>query len=182
MPTAASTISGIVKICAEREVEVFIVADQRRNLLKAVHAIPDSDVEVIRAQAHRAKEPRGRRRQRHENLKRKITLARKPDTWFKGKPEIASIEFRPSTWKQSYRFVIRRTPIIDKDDKQLSLHDGLLKYSYYIVVTNSMRSAAAVLRIAQGRGDQENLIKDFKHGLGCRTCRPACWRPTKRTF
>ena len=34
------------------------------------------------------------------------------------------------------------------------------------MVTNSKRSAAAVLSIAQGRGDQENLIKDFKHGLG----------------
>ena len=33
----------IVKICAEREVEFFIVAEQRRNLLKAVHPIPDSD-------------------------------------------------------------------------------------------------------------------------------------------
>ena len=33
----------IVKICAEREVEFFIVAEQRRNLLKAVHAIPESD-------------------------------------------------------------------------------------------------------------------------------------------
>ena len=33
----------IVKICAEREVEFFIVAEQRRNLLKAVHAIPDSE-------------------------------------------------------------------------------------------------------------------------------------------
>ena len=40
------------------------------------------------------------------------------------------------------------------------------KYVYWIVVTNSTRSNTAVLRIAQGRGNQENLIKDFKHGLG----------------
>ena len=156
----------IVKICAEREVEFFIVAEQRRNLLKAVHAIPDSEWKSFERKHMERGGRSGRRRQRHENRKRKITLARKPDTWFKGKPQIASIEFRPSTWKQSYRFVIKRTPIIDKDDKQLYLDDGLLKYSYYIVVTNSKRSAAAVLTIAQGRGDQENLIKDFKHGLG----------------
>ena len=49
----------IVKICAEREVEFFIVAEQRRNLLKAVHAIPGERLEVIRGQAHAA-----RRRQR----------------------------------------------------------------------------------------------------------------------
>ena len=34
------------------------------------------------------------------------------------------------------------------------------------MVTNSKRSDAEVLSIAQGRGNQENLIKDFKHGLG----------------
>ena len=62
--------------------------------------------------------------------------------------------------------MIKRTPVIDKDDQQLCLDDGLRKYAYYIVVTNSKRSDAAVLSIAQGRGNQENLIKDCKHGLG----------------
>ena len=62
--------------------------------------------------------------------------------------------------------MIKRTPIIDKDDQQLYLDNGMRKYAYWIVVTNSQRSDTAVLRIAQGRGNQENLIKDFKHGLG----------------
>ena len=34
------------------------------------------------------------------------------------------------------------------------------------MVTNSKGSDTAVLRTAQGRGNQENLIKDFKYGLG----------------
>ena len=71
----------IVKICAEREVEFFIVAEQRRNLLKAVHAIPESDWKSFEG-AHAA-----RRRQRssasRDNRKRKITLARRPETWSK---------------------------------------------------------------------------------------------------
>ena len=46
------------------------------------------------------------------------------------------------------------------------LADGLRRYSYYIVVTISKDSDTAVLVTAQGRGNQENLIKDFKHGLG----------------
>ena len=33
-------------------------------------------------------------------------------------------------------------------------------------MSNSKRSNEQVLRIAQGRGNQENLIKDFKYGLG----------------
>ena len=88
-------------------------------------------------------------------------MERRPKSWFKGKPEIASTVFRPDSWSEPYRFVIKRTPIIDKDDKQLYLDDGMRKYAYWIVVTNSTRSNTAVLRIAQGRGNQENLIKDL---------------------
>lgn len=35
-----------------------------------------------------------------------------------------------------------------------------------MVATNSNASNSKVMNIAQGRGNQENLIKDFKHGLG----------------
>ena len=62
--------------------------------------------------------------------------------------------------------MIKRTPVIDKDDQQLYLDDGLRRYVYWIMVTNSKRSNGQVLRIAQGRGNQENLIKYFKYGLG----------------
>ena len=69
----------IVKICAEREVEFFIVAEQRRNLLKAVHAIPDSEWKSFeRKQMERGGRSGKRRRQRHENRKRKITWRASP--------------------------------------------------------------------------------------------------------
>ena len=70
--------------------------------------------------------------------------------------------FKPKSWNKARRYVIKRTPIIDKDDQR----DGLRRYVYWIVVSNSKRSNEQVLRIAQGRGNQENLIKDFKYGLG----------------
>ena len=47
--------------------------------------------------------------------------------------------FRPASWSAPYRFVIKRTPIIDKDDQQLYLDNGMRKYAYWIVVTNSQR-------------------------------------------
>ena len=46
--------------------------------------------------------------------------------------------FKPKSWKKARRYVIKRTPIIDKDDQQLYLDDGMRRY-------------------AQGRGNQENL-------------------------
>ena len=156
----------LVQICAARGVEFFIVAKKHANVMKAVHALPASAWNPFQPNELSRGGRSGRRRKRRENRKRKITIERRPKSWFKGKPEIASMVFRPDSWSEPYRFVIKRTPIIDKDDKQLYLDDGMRKYAYWIVVTNSTRSNTAVLRIAQGRGNQENLIKDFKHGLG----------------
>ena len=151
----------LVQICAARGVEFFIVAKKHANVMKAVHALPASAWKPFQANELSRGGRSGRRRKRRENLKRKITIERRPKSWFKGKPEIASMVFRPDSWSEPYRFVIKRTPIIDKDDKQLYLDDGMRKYAYWIVVTNSTRSNTAVLRIAQGRGNQENLIKDL---------------------
>ena len=43
------------------------------------------------------------------------TIERRPKSWFKGKPEIASKD----SWSELVRD--QRTPIIDKDEKQLYL-------------------------------------------------------------
>ena len=69
--------------------------------------------------------------------------------------------FKPKSWNKARRYVIKRTPIVDKDDQQLYLDDGMRRYVYWIVVSNSWQRSQ-VLRIAQGRGNQENLIKDFR--------------------
>ena len=57
--------------------------------------------------------------------------------------------FKPKSWNKARRYVIKRTPIVDKDDQQLYLDDGLRQYVYWIVVSNSKRSNEQVLRIAR---------------------------------
>ena len=170
---------ALVKICEQRGVEFFIVAKQRRNLMNAVREIQDSNWksfadrlptrltgriddqyrQTIRPSV--GEDMRRRRRRRRANLKRKIAIRRKPNSRFKGAPEIAGMMFKPKSWNKARRYVIKRTPIVDKDDQQLYLDDGLRRYVYWIVVSNSKRSNEQVLRIAQGRGNQENLIKDL---------------------
>ena len=156
---------ALVKICEQRGVEFFIVAKQHRNLMNAVREIPESHWKSFADRDLQA-DDRRRRRRRRANLKRKIAIRRKPNSRFKGAPEIAGMMFKPKSWNKARRYVIKRTPIVDKDDQQLYLDDGLRRYVYWIVVNNSKRSNEQVLRIAQGRGNQENLIKDFKYGLG----------------
>ena len=156
----------IVRICDARGVEFFIVAEQRENLMKVVQRIRESEWKAFEGKQLQNDGQSRRRRRKRANVKRKVKLHRNPKTTFKGKPEMAAMRFRPSTWKKAYRYVLKRTPIIDRDDRQLYLENGMRKYKYWIVVTNSKRSNTAVLRIAQGRGNQENLIKDLKQGLG----------------
>ena len=155
---------ALVNICEERGVEFFIVAKQHRNLLNAVREIPESHWKSFADRDLQADARGRRRRRRRANLKRKA-IRRKPNSRFKGAPEIAGMMFKPKSWNKARRYVIKRTPIVD-DDQQLYLDDGLRRYVYWIVVSNSKRSNEQVLRIAPGRGNQENLIKDFKYGLG----------------
>ena len=131
---------ALVRICEQREAENFIVAKQHRNLMNAVREIPESQWRRLDSDA--LQRGAGSRRQPRPNLKRKIMLRRKPNSRFKGAPEVATMMFRPKSWKKARRYVIKRTPIIDKDDQQLYLDDGMRRYAYWIVVTNSKRSNA----------------------------------------
>ena len=58
----------------------------------------------------------GKQRKRRDNRKRQITLARRPDTWFQTAGPRSSFDHRHG--KQSYRYLIKRTPVIDKDNQQ----------------------------------------------------------------
>lgn len=79
----------IVEICADHDVEFFIVAKQHRNVLKAVQAIPESGWRSLRSNQPPRGGASGQRRKKRQNRKRRITVARKPDTWFKGQPTMA---------------------------------------------------------------------------------------------
>ena len=116
---------ALVKICEQREVEFFIVAKQHRNLMNAVREIQDSNWKSFAGSDLQA-DARGRRRRRRRraNLKRKIAIRRKPNSRFKGAPEIAGMMFKPKSWNKARRYVIKRTPIVDKDDQQLYLTTG----------------------------------------------------------
>jgi hypothetical protein len=157
----------IVKICDERGVEFFIVADQTGRILTEVLDIEEDVWEPFHKGKNQGNKGRKKlkRRRKRENHKKAVALKRNPNMRFKGRAEVASFVYQPIGWEKAYRFVVKRTEIVDKNN-QLYLEDGLCKYVYYIVVTNSTKRDSAVMRIAQGRANQENLIKDFKDGLG----------------
>lgn len=157
----------IVKICDERGVEFFIVADQTGRILNEVLDIEEKAWEPFNKCKNQGNKGRKKvkRRKKRKNHQKAVALKRNSNMKFKGRAEIASFVYQPIGWEKAYRFVVKRTEIVDKNN-QLYLEDGLCKYVYYIVVTNSTKRDSAVMHIAQGRANQENLIKDFKDGLG----------------
>ena len=92
---------ALVKICEQREVEFFIVAKQHRNLMNAVREIQDSNWKSFAGSDLQAGDQGRRRRRRRANLKRKIAIRRKPNSRFKGAPEVAGMMFKPKSWNKA---------------------------------------------------------------------------------
>jgi hypothetical protein len=160
---------AIVGICEENQAEFFIVAKQTQALMRRVLAIADEKWKSLRrnkigVSSSGRKKPK--KRKKRPNRRRAITIRRKPDSEFRGRTQIASFCYQPTGWAEEYRFVVTRTEIVDKDNKQLCLTEDLCRYIYHVIVTNSGYSDSAVIAVADGRSNQENLIKDFKYGMG----------------
>ena len=147
---------ALVKICEQREVEFFIVAKQHRNLMNAVREIQDSNWKSFAGSDLQAGDQGRRRRRRRANLKRKIAIRRKPNSRFKGAPEVAGMMFKPKSWNKARRYVIKRTPIVTRTQLYLGRRAAAVR----LLDRGEQLEAEQVLRIAQGRGNQENLIKD----------------------
>ena len=65
-----------------------------------------------------------KKRKKRENHKKAVGLKRNPNMKFKRKVEVASFVYQPVGWEKPYRFVVKRTEIVDKSN-QLYLEDGL---------------------------------------------------------
>lgn len=136
----------IVEVCDKRGVEFFIVADQTGRLLGKVMEIEEGQWKPFHEGKTHGK--RGRKkvqnRKKRKNHKKAVALRRNLTLKVKGKAEVASFEYQPVGWEKPYRFVVKRTEIIDKTH-QLYFEDRLCKYTYHVIVTNSKKSDAQVM-------------------------------------
>jgi hypothetical protein len=165
---SASYDKAIVKPLDERGVEFYISADQTKPLLQKVVSIEEGAWKRFRHMNLRAtkNKPPVKRRKKRKNHKKRVQDRRKPNRQKRGETRIASFFYQPVGWQKPYRFVVTRTEVLDKYG-QLYLEEGLSKYIYHIIVTNNFDAGdTKVMHIARGRANQENLIKDFKYGLG----------------
>jgi hypothetical protein len=165
---SASYDKTIVNSCDERGVGFYISADQTKPLMRKIIGIEEEAWKRFRNMNLRSTKSKApvKKRKKRTNHKKRVQDRRKPNRERRGETRIASLFYQPVGWQKPYRFVVTRTEVLDKHG-QLYLEDGLCKYIYHIIVTNNFdASDTKVMHIAQGRANQENLIKDFKYGLG----------------
>jgi hypothetical protein len=76
--------------------------------------------------------------------------------------EVASFVWKPKTWKQARRFVVRRDPV--EAGEQLALDAG--EWHYWALVTNDSERSADELEIwHRAKASVENRIKEAKLGF-----------------
>jgi hypothetical protein len=155
----------IVRVVDEGNVEFFITADQTHPLMKKVISIEEEEWKSFKHKRIGEKRRESKNRRKRKNNKKALAKKRNRVIKKKGKVQVASFYYQPTGWEKPYRFVVKRTEIRE-EGKQLYFDERLCKYTYYIVVTNSEATNSRVMNVAQGRGNQENLIKDVKYGLG----------------
>ena len=102
----------------------------------------------------RAKQPRIKEQIVRERGYRNLRLERE---------DVAEFEHRPNKAKMSYRFIALRKTIVEERG-QLCLGQT---YRYFFYVTNDRdMTCAQVVREANGRCNQENLLSQLKSGTG----------------
>ena len=165
---SASYDKDIVRQCEQRGVEFYISADQTGKLMGVVLGIDEGAWKCFRNMNLSAAKKRipSKKRRKRKNHKKAVLNRRKPHRKRRGEIRITSFLYQPIGWDKPYRFVAKRTEVLDEYG-QLYIEDGLCKYRYHIIVTNNFdASDTRAMHIAQQRGNQENLIKDIKYGLG----------------
>jgi Transposase DDE domain group 1 len=76
--------------------------------------------------------------------------------------EVASFVWKPKTWKQARRFIVRRDPV--EQGEQLALDEGA--WHYWALVTNDSERSADELEIwHRAKASVENRIKEAKLGF-----------------
>jgi hypothetical protein len=101
-------------------------------------------------------------RQARERHKERIVSERRFDTLKLVGEEVAEFEYRPGACKKAYRvIVLKKKLVVEKGPLWLFEPDR-----YYFYITNDLTTPASeIVFLANGRGDQENLIAQLKGGV-----------------
>jgi hypothetical protein len=153
------SLTGEFDRWTDRGVKFVFGYDARANVVEFAESLPESDFSRLRRRRRKVKT---RRRRKRENVKERIVEGREYLNKKLEREDVAEAEYRPGKCRQWYRLVILRKTISEKKGQRL-LFDHV-KYFFYITNDQKM-SAREVIRQANERCDQENVIEQLKNGV-----------------
>ena len=132
--------------------------DAHPNLVHLANGLPSSDWRPLDRSRKKAEEPRSRR----PNVKEERVVEKGWKNLVLLGEELAEFEYQPRKCSRPYRMVVIRKEIEERMGQAVLIKD----YRYFFYVTNDPNfTAEEVVREANQRCDQENLIEQLKNGV-----------------
>ena len=144
------------------EVADFIFGyDAQPGMVKRAEALGEGDWERLERRP-RYTSRTGKTRSRRADVKGRIVRERGYVNNRLNHEDVAEYDYRPGKCRETYRMVVVRKNI-SRMKGELCLMDEL-RYFFYITTRRDL-SAAEVVRLANARCDQENVIEQLKNGV-----------------
>ena len=136
--------------------------DAQPGMVKRAEALEESDWERLERRPRHT--PRtGKARSKREDVKARIVRERGYVNKRLNHEDVAEFDCRPTQCRETCRMVVVRKNI-SRMKGDLTLVDEL-RYFFYITTRRDL-SAAGIVRLANARCDQENVIAQLKSGVG----------------
>lgn len=145
----------------EGGVEFVFGIDAHPSFVTRASAVPEAAWQKVERTAQYA--PSGAR-ERPENVKEQIVVARGYTNLVLEEEHIAEIAYTPSCSDKTYRMIVLRKIIRTEKHQQLLFRKT--RYHFYVTnVAETILSTRAVVAEANARCNQENLIEQLKNGV-----------------
>jgi hypothetical protein len=144
-----------------RDVQFIFGIDAMPNLVTLAESLENTAWEPLQRKAKYKVKTQPRRRAR--NVKEEIVKAREFENIRLRSEEVAEFDYAPGPCRRSYRIVVVRKNLTVERGESALFDD--VRYFFYIT-NNRTQPAARIVRLANERCHQENLIRQLKSGVG----------------
>ena len=142
------------------KVDFVFGMDAYRGLAKIAKSLSQSDWEPFERQPKY--QVKTSQRQKRENVKARIIRERGFKNIRLASERVAEVSYRPARCKKTYRLVILEKNLSVERGENALFDDK--RYFFYITTRKDL-TAAEIVRLANGRCDQENVIEQLKNGV-----------------
>lgn len=136
--------------------------DARRNLTARAETIADGEYRKLVRKAEAAFDAGRQTRAKQPRIKEAVVIERGYRNLRLFNEEVAEFDYRPGQCARSYRFVVLRKSIVEERGQRCL--DTMYRYFFYVTNDRTM-TADQVVREANERCDQENLLAQLKSGV-----------------